>query len=120
MTHEDLVRKVTEVEQREKSSSHRIDNLETDVKELQESNKAIYQINANIEKICTSMSYTNKKLDENTEDIKSVKKEIADVKAEPIKRRSKWIDAIIQIVLAAVTGGVIGFILREISPTIWG
>lgn len=120
MTHEDLVLKLTEVEQREKTSSHRIDNLETDVKELQESNKAIYQINANIEKICTSMSYTNKKLDENTEDIKTVKKEIADVKTEPIKRRSKWVDAIIQIVLAAVTGGIIGFILREISPTIWG
>ena len=91
MTHEDLVREVTEVEQREKSNSHRIDTLESDVKELQESNKAIYQINANIEKICTSMSYTNKKLDENTEDIKTVKKEIADVKAEPVKRQSKWV-----------------------------
>ena len=38
MTHEDLVREITEVGQREKSNSHRIDEIETDIKELQESN----------------------------------------------------------------------------------
>ena len=120
MTHEDLVREITEVSQMEKNNSHRIETLESDVKELQESNKAIYQINANIEKICTSMSYTNKKLDENTEDIKTVKKEIADVKAEPDRKRSKLVDAVIHVAIAAISGGIIGFILSEVSPTIWG
>ena len=34
MTHEDLVREVTEVSQREKSNSHRINEIENDIKDI--------------------------------------------------------------------------------------
>ena len=120
MTHEDLVREVTEVSQREKSNSHRINEIENDIKDLQESNKAIYQINTNLEKMCMSLAYTNEKLDENTQYIKTVKKEIAEVKAEPTKQNARWVDTIIQLAVAAIAGGIIGFVLNAISPTIWG
>ena len=63
MTNEELVREITEVSQREKSNSHRIDEIENDIKDLQESNKAIYQINTNLEKMCMSLAYTNEKFD---------------------------------------------------------
>ena len=120
MTNEELVREITEVSQREKSNSHRIDEIENDIKDLQESNKAIYQINTNLEKMCMSLAYTNEKLDENTQDIKTVKKEIAEVKAEPNRQKARWIDTIIQLAIAAIAGGIIGFVLNAISPTIWG
>ena len=117
MTNEELVREITEVSQREKSNSHRIDEIENDIKD---SNKAIYQINNNLEKMCMSLAYTNEKLDENTQDIKTVKKEIAEVKAEPNRQKARWVDTIIQLAIAAIAGGIIGFVLNAISPTIWG
>lgn len=120
MTNEELVREITEVSQREKSNSHRIDEIENDIKDLQESNKAIYQINTNLEKMCMSLAYTNEKLDENTQDIKTVKKEIAEVKSEPARQKARWVDTVIQLAIATIAGGIIGFVLNAISPTIWG
>ena len=44
MTNEELVREITEVSQREKSNSHRIDEIENDIKDLQEKIKYFYNI----------------------------------------------------------------------------
>lgn len=60
----DIVKELTETTERSKSNSHRIDKTETDIEQLKNDNKAFYQINANIEKMCLSMDYTNTKLDE--------------------------------------------------------
>ena len=90
MTNElDIVKELTETTERSKSNSHRIDKTETDIERLKNDNKAFYQINANIEKMCLSMDYTNTKLDEtnvkldkNIQETQSIKDEMVQIKTQ--------------------------------------
>lgn len=85
----DIVKELTETTERSKSNSHRIDKTETDIEQLKNDNKAFYQINANIEKMCLSMDYTNTKLDEtnvkldkNIQETQSIKDEMVQIKTQ--------------------------------------
>ena len=127
MTNElDIVKELTETTERSKSNTHRIDKTETDIEQLKNDNKAFYQINANIEKMCLSMDYTNTKLDEtnikldkNIQETQSIKDEMVQIKtqddvnfAKSIKKGAGKI--IIEIFKCLAIGGL-GYLLAMIT-----
>lgn len=52
----DMAVKIQEVDSRSKSNEHRIDDCETEIKEIKTEQKAIYKIANSVENLATSMS----------------------------------------------------------------
>lgn len=116
---ESNLKAITENSERAKSNTHRIEKCETEIKELQEAQKELYDINNNISQICIGLRYTNEKLDETTEDVKSVKQDVSNLKLAPEKNKAAIVDKVITILGTAITTGVIAFLLTQIAPAIF-
>nr|DAU39185.1 MAG TPA: hemolysin [Caudoviricetes sp.] len=87
--------RVTEVEQRAKSNSHRIDEMQTDLKNLTE-------LTASVKVLATKQ--------ENVEsDVREIK---TDVKALTEKPGKRW-DAIVAAVVTAIVAGLVGWALAH-------
>lgn len=127
MTNElDIVKELTETSERSKSNTHRIDKTETDIEQLKNDNKAFYQINANIEKMCLSMDYTNTKLDEtnikldkNIQETQSIKDEMVQIKTQDdvnfAKSIKKCAGKIIVEIFKYLAIGGLGFLIATIT-----
>ena len=127
MTNElDIVKELTETTERSKSNTHRIDKTETDIEQLKNDNKAFYQINANIEKMCLSMDYTNTKLDEtnikldkNIQETQSIKDEMVQIKTQDdvnfAKSIKKGAGKIIVEIFKYLAIGGLGYLLATIT-----
>ena len=127
MTNElDIVKELTETTERSKSNTHRIDKTETDIEQLKNDNKAFYQINANIEKMCLSMDYTNTKLDEtnvkldkNIQETQSIKDEMVQIKTQDdvnfAKSIKKGAGKIIVEIFKYLAIGGLGFLIATIT-----
>ena len=122
----DIVKELTETTERSKSNSHRIDKTEADIEQLKNDNKAFYQINANIEKMCLSMDYTNTKLDEtnvkldkNIQETQSIKDEMVQIKTQDdvnfAKSIKKGTGKIIVEVFKYLAIGGLGYLLATIT-----
>ena len=87
--------RVTEVEQRAKSNSHRIDEMQSDLKNLTE-------LTASVKVLATKQ--------ENVEsDVREIK---TDVKALTEKPGKRW-DAIVAEVVTAIVAGLVGWALAH-------
>ena len=127
MTNElDIVKELTETTERSKSNTHRIDKTETDIEQLKNDNKTFYQINANIEKMCLSMDYTNTKLDEtnvkldkNIQETQSIKDEMVQIKTQDdvnfAKSIKKGAGKIIVEIFKYLAIGGLGYLLATIT-----
>lgn len=90
MTHEDLSTLVMTVEQRGKSNSHRIDQLE----KQQE----------NLEKLISSVAVIADKQTRLEADVGDIKRDIKTMAEKPGKRWESLIDKIVSILVAALMG----------------
>lgn len=90
MTHEDLSTLVTTVEQRGKSNSHRIDQLE----KQQE----------NLEKLISAVAVIADKQTRLEADVGDIKRDIKTMAEKPGKRWESLIDKIVSILVAALMG----------------
>lgn len=90
MTHEDLSTLATTVEQRSKSNSHRIDQLE----KQQE----------NLEKLISAVAVIADKQTRLEADVGDIKKDIKTLTEKPGKRWENLIDKIVSILVAALMG----------------
>lgn len=98
MEHElDLEHRLTEVEQRSKSNTKRLDKLE-------ESTEAINRMAVSIEKMATKQDAMNTSITKLTGDVETLK-------AEPGKRWKLVVEKVISVVAAAV----VGFILAKVG-----
>ena len=89
--------KIAEIEQRAKSNSHRIDELEAD-------NKALHQLATSVEVLATKQET----IEENVNEIK------ADVKSLKALPGSRW-EAVVKGVITALIAGLIGFALAKLG-----
>ena len=89
--------RVTEVEQRAKSNSHRIDEMQSDLKNLTE-------LTASVKVLATKQEA----IEENVNEIK------ADVKSIKALPGSRW-EAIVKGVITALIAGLIGFALAKLG-----
>lgn len=89
--------KLVELEERAKSNSHRISDLEAD-------NKALHQLTASVEVLATKQETIEANVTEIKDDVKSLK-------ALP---GSRW-EAVVKGVITAILAGLIGFALAKLG-----
>lgn len=111
-----------ETEQRSKSNSHRIDNLEIDLKEMKEENKAIYKIATSVEVMATKLGNIEDKVDETNRKVDETAKaqrvaeerflqKVTEVENRPAIQMAKNVNeikvkAITAIITFLITGGL--------------
>lgn len=87
--------KIVEIDQRSKSNTHRINDLEED-------NRALHQLATSVEVLATKQEA----IESNVQEIKT------DVKALKAVPGSKW-EALVKAVLTAIVGALVGFALAH-------
>ena len=95
---EDEIRaKIVEIDQRSKSNTHRIDDLEAD-------NKALHQLATSVEVLATKQEAIEANVSEIKDDVKSLK-------AIP---GGKW-EALVKTILTALAGGLVAYALFRLG-----
>ena len=87
--------KIVEIEQRSKSNTHRIDDLEED-------NRALHTLATSVEVLAT-------KQDTIESTVQEIKTDVKELKAVP---GSKW-EALVKAVVTAIVGALVGFALAH-------
>ena len=117
---ENHLKEITEVSERSKSNSHRLDEVEDDIKSLKEENRTLYEMSASIK----SMTDGIVSIKDDVKEIKSeqgeMKTEIQDLKNSPTKTESQQVDNIGMLVIRSIVTGIVAFLLGTLSPSIVG
>ena len=117
---ENHLREITETSERSKSNSHRLDEVEDDIKSLKEQNRTLYEMSASIK----SMTDGIVSIKDDVKEIKSeqgeMKNEIQDLKNSPTKTKAQWVDNIGRLVITSIVTGIVAFVLGTLSPNIFG
>ena len=117
---ENHLREITETSERSKSNSHRLDEMEGDIKSLKEENKTLYEMSASIK----SMTDGIVSIKDDVKEIKSeqgeMKTEIQDLKNSPTTTKAQWVDNIGKLVITSIVTGIVAFLLGTLSPSIFG
>lgn len=120
MTNEEIVRSLTELEGHTSDNMRRIEDCEQDIKGLKEQNQALYKMSASIDTLAQGMV----SIKEDVKDIKSdqgeMKAEIVELKNVPATQKAKVFDKVIGTVGSIITTGIIGFVLGQLFPKIFG
>lgn len=89
--------RITEVEERSKSNTHRIDKIEKRQDDL--------------EKLATSVEKIAIREESLENDVKEIKNDVKDIKGVPAKR---W-ETVVTVGLTAIVSAIVGFILAKIG-----
>lgn len=119
MPEEVKIKEFTEIAERCKSNSHRLDKLEENVEKLAVENKALYSLASSVEKISINMDYLKSSLDENSKDLKDMRTEIENVKSAPLKNKANVYDKVVWAILGALGMGILYFLLAEMFPVMF-
>lgn len=117
---ETYLRELTEVVERSKSNSHRLDEVEQDIKNLSESNKALYEMSASIKTLTDGVFSIRTDVKEIKEEQGEMKTEIQTIKTDSIKSKASAFDSVWKFVATAIGTGLVAFILGQVCPTIFG
>lgn len=117
---EGYVKDIAEIGERCKSNSHRLDEVEDEIKIVRKDQQAIYDIAASVKIIAQDMTYVKTDVAEVKKSQMQIKSELADVKAKPEKAKAQWMDKAIGAVIGAVGAGVLAFLLNTLCPSIFG
>ena len=96
MDREDIER-LKDIEARSKSNTKRLDEHDRKLEELSD--------------VYIALTKVNDKVDNIDNDVTEIKKDIKDIKDKPAKR----LDTIINYILSAIIGGVIGYVLFKLG-----
>ena len=104
MTQDELIQKLTETEQRSKSNTHRIDELEQD-------QKALNKLATSVAVMAQEQQTIRRDVAKSGEDIKAVRKSIEALQAAP---GTRWEKVVEKIILVAV-GAVVAWLLARMG-----
>lgn len=116
---ENHLTKITQLDEHCKSNSHRLDDVENDIKDLKEKNNALYEINANIRTLSEGILTVKTDIQEVKAEQGEMKSDIADLKNAPDKHKVHIFNNVSKLILTAVITGVVSFVLGIIAPTIF-
>lgn len=116
---ENYLTALTQVDERSKSNSHRLDEAEADIRDLKEKNTALIEMSASIKNL--SEGIVDIKAD--VKDIKveqgALKNEVSDLKNAPDKVQATWLKDIGKLIVTAIVTGVVAFVLGSCFPIIF-
>ena len=97
MASNDLNYRLTKVEERAKSNTHRIDKLE--------------ELTNTIQSLAITMNNTVNEIKYMREDVTSLDDRVAKIECEPVRKFNKYKDVIITSILTSLVGLLVGLIL---------
>lgn len=125
MSAEDMESRIVRVEERVTQNCKDIENIHTDIVEIKNDQKAIYELNSSVKLMVEKMSHMTEKLDDTNSDVKTLNKEMSNVKSQLAEVDVKadkqvaknWnqikvaiITAICTLLATGVIGAVVSFI----------
>lgn len=109
---------IQEVDSRTRSNEHRIDDHDTEIRELREKQDAIYDLTSSVKSIATDMTYIK-------EDVKEVKsgqdklnEKVTILENKPANETKQKIDGLIANLLWLLVGGIAAGLLSTLLPNI--
>lgn len=82
MSAEDMESRIVRVEERVTQNCKDINNIHTDIVEIKNDQKAIYELNSSVKLMVEKMSHMTEKLDDTNSDVKTLNKEMSNVKSQ--------------------------------------
>ena len=82
MSTEDIESRIVRIEERVTQNCKDIDNIHTDIVEIKNDQKAIYELNSSVKLMVEKMSHMTEKLDDTNSDVKTLNKEMSNVKSQ--------------------------------------
>lgn len=107
MDDKDFEQRLTRVEERAKSNSHRLDEIEKDRKELSGS---LNRMASAVEVLATEQKHTAEAQKETREKLEEVDEKVSNLEQAPAKSASRIKEKVIEIVIAGILGAIIGAI----------
>ena len=117
---ENHLKELTEISERSKSNSHRLDEVEDDIKDLKEKNATLYEMSASIKNLSEGIIDIKTNVKEIKTEQGEMKTEIQDLKNSPTKTKAQWVDNIGKLVITSIVTGIVAFLLGTLSPNIFG
>ena len=117
---ENHLKELTEISERSKSNSHRLDEVEDDIKDLKEKNATLYEMSASIKNLSEGIIDIKTNVKEIKTEQGEMKTEIQDLKNAPTKTKAQWVDNIGKLVITSIVTGIVAFLLGTLSPSIFG
>ena len=117
---ENHLKELTEISERSKSNSHRLDEVEDDIKDLKEKNATLYEMSASIKNLSEGIIDIKTNVKEIKTEQGEMKNEIQDLKNSPAKSKAQWVDNIGRLVITSIVTGIVAFLLGTLSPSIFG
>lgn len=112
---EGYLKDITEISERSKSNSHRLDEVENDIKSLKEENRTLYEMSASIKTLTDGVVSIKEDVKEIKTEQGEMKSEIQDIKNSPVKTKAQWVDKAIGAVCGAVGMAILGYVLNNLT-----
>ena len=116
---ENHLKELTEVSERSKSNSHRLDEAEADIRDLKEKNTALYEINSNIRTLSEGILTVKNDIQEVRTEQGEMKSDIAELKNVPTQSKAKAFDTAWKFIITAIATGLVSFILGQLVPNVF-
>ena len=108
MTYEDMAVKITEVDARSRSNSHRID-------ELSSKYDAINRIATAVEVIATEQKYQTESINDVKSDITNLNTKVEAIESAPAKKTAAFVEKVWLSVATTSVGAVVGGIIAHFA-----
>lgn len=116
---ENYLTAITQIDERSKSNSHRLDEAEADIRDLKEKNNALYEINSNIRTLSEGILTVKNDIQEVRTEQGEMKSDIAELKNVPTQSKAKAFDTAWKFIVTAVATGLVSFILGQLVPSVF-
>lgn len=116
---ENYLTALTQIDERSKSNTHRLDAVEEDIKDLKEKNNALYEINSNIRTLSEGILTVKNDIQEVRTEQGEMKSDIAELKNVPTQSKAKAFDTAWKFIVTAVATGLVSFILGQLVPNVF-
>ena len=125
MDENSIIKELTEISERSKSNTHRIDELNIKVDKLTEQNTAIIELGTSVKLLNKELIHMREDTDKNfttvkedvgelSDTVKQVQKDINEVKIEPSKQKAETLDKVRWLIVSGTISGVLGFVIGMI------
>lgn len=107
-----------EVDSRSKSNEIRLNNHDSELKEIREKQDAIYELTSSVKSIATDMNYIKEDVREVKTNQRELSSKVTEIENRPANDVKKRIDGIVEKIIWLVVGGVVAALLTTILPNI--
>lgn len=116
---ENHLREMTETAERAKSNTHRIEDIESDIKDLKEKNNTLYEMSASIKNLSEGIVDIKSDVKDIKNEQGEMKSEITELKNSPVKAKAGWVDSFGKLLFTAIATGIIAFVLGQLLPNMF-